>query len=85
MYKTGLDAADLVVNGLQAGKQLLDAKIAQGIDARRHALKSRQVQGHGSGGLNESGGQRELSCGLGTIGYRCALILNFNAADSASF
>ncbi len=62
--KTGLDAADLVVNGLQAGKELLDAKIAQGIDARRHALKSRQVQGHGSGGLDVVAGSGSCPAGL---------------------
>jgi len=51
MHEPGADADDLVVDGLQAGQKLLDAKIAQGTDAVGVALKSRQVQGHGSGGL----------------------------------
>ena len=49
VYKAGADAADLVVDGLQAGQELLDAKIAQGADAVGFALKSGQVQGHGRG------------------------------------
>ena len=51
MDKAGTDARNLVVNGLQSGQQLLDAKVAQGVDAVGVALKSRQVQGHGRGGL----------------------------------
>ena len=46
MHKPGVDTHDLVVNGLQAGQQLLNAKIAQGADPVGFALKSRQVQGH---------------------------------------
>ena len=51
MDKPGVDAHDFVVNGLQARKELLDAKVAQGTDAVGFALKSRQVQSHGSNSL----------------------------------
>jgi len=36
---------------------LLDAEIAEGADPVGFALKSRQVQGHGSGGLVMGSGQ----------------------------
>ena len=51
MHKPGTDGSNFVVNGLQAGKQLLGAEVAQGIDPAGFALESRQMQGHGGGGL----------------------------------
>src|SRR5450759_1780257 len=75
MYKTGADAHDLVVNALQAGQKLLNAEIAQGADPVGFALKSRQVQGHGSGGL-------EMECGKGAAGK---LFLRFNTARETEF
>ena len=57
MNKPGTNTDNLVVYGLQPGKELLDAEIAQGIDAESLALKSCQVQGHGWGGLVMECGQ----------------------------
>ncbi|MCY1166549.1 hypothetical protein D9M73_64900 [compost metagenome] len=61
VHKTCMDAHNFLVDGLQAREELLDAEIAQGIDALGHALKSRQVQGHGSGGLVVVAGSREAA------------------------
>ena len=47
MHEARVDAGDALMDGLQARQQLLDAKGAQGVDARRIALKKSQVQGHG--------------------------------------
>ena len=51
MNKPGADANDFVVYCSEARKKLLDAKVAQGVDAVGVALKSRQVQCHGSASL----------------------------------
>ena len=64
MHKPGVDAHDFVVNGLQARKELLDAKVAQGTDAVGFALKSRQVQSHGSNSLLMEGEWQLASCRL---------------------
>ena len=51
MYKTRLNAAYFVVNGLQAWEQLLHAEVAQGVNALGLAIEGRQMQGHGRSGL----------------------------------
>ena len=51
VHIAGLDAGNALMDSLQARQQLLNAEIAQGIDAVRLALEGRQVQGHGGGGL----------------------------------
>jgi hypothetical protein len=60
MHEPGANAADLVVDGPEAGQQLLDSKFAEGIAA----LELGNVQGHngawyGSG----SGGRRAADWG----------------------
>ena len=64
MHKAGINASDFFVNSLQARQELLDAEVTQGGDAVRLALKSRQMQGHGGGGL-EVVGQAACEAGPG--------------------
>ena len=54
VHEPGRDAADLVVDGLQAGKQLLDAKFAEGVAA----LELGDVQGHCETCVDRGGGPR---------------------------
>ncbi len=76
MHIPGADAGDLVVDGLQPGKQLLGAEVAQGIDPAGFALESRQMQGHGGGGL--------VVVGVGVCRVRRKVAGDFISAQPAS-
>ena len=78
MHEPGADTGDFVVDGLQAGKQLLGAEVAQGIDPAGFALESRQMQGHGGECLVVVGVGWWPGPGLGGSGefYQCSDGLN---------
>ena len=77
MHKAGADASYFVVDGLQAGKQLLGAEVAKGVDPAGFALESRQMQGHGGECLVVVGVGWWPGPGLGGRGefYQCSVAL----------